>query len=176
MNIQQMVFSGVLVAMGILLPVVFHAFGGMGAVFLPMHIPVLLAGLLFGPAVGLAVGICTPFASSLLTGMPPFLPIMPIMMTELACYGLLGGYLYRVRRLPLLLSLLLSMICGRLAAGGAVYLLVSLLHIKLSVWPYLSGAVVTGAPGMLLQIIILPFLVRALEPVLARQGVVKSYV
>ena len=53
----------------------FHLAGGMGVVFLPMHLPVLLAGFFLGPRFGLLVGIITPLLSSLLTGMPPLLPL-----------------------------------------------------------------------------------------------------
>ena len=48
-----------LVAAGIILPMMFHAVG-MGKVFLPMHIPVLLAGFMVGPIIGGLVGFLTP--------------------------------------------------------------------------------------------------------------------
>ncbi|RKY70366.1 MAG: ECF transporter S component, partial [Candidatus Latescibacterota bacterium] len=50
---------------------IFHQFGIAGKVFLPMHFPVIVAGLLFGPFSGLLVGLFSPVLSFLLTGMPP---------------------------------------------------------------------------------------------------------
>src|SRR5512145_658584 len=64
-------FSALFLALAILLPIGFHAFGLGGRVFLPMHIPVLLAGFLTGPLSGMLVGLLAPGASHLLTGMPP---------------------------------------------------------------------------------------------------------
>ena len=54
MNIKKLVYTGLLVAVGVLLPQVFHIFGSSaaGMVFLPMHIPVLRGGLLLGPMSG----------------------------------------------------------------------------------------------------------------------------
>ena len=49
--IRKISFGGLLLSIGIVLPQVFHLTGGptSGATFLPMHIPVLIAGLLLGP-------------------------------------------------------------------------------------------------------------------------------
>lgn len=160
-------------ALGVLLPFVFHAAGGMGQVFLPMHIPVLLAGMLLGPLAGLCVGILTPLLSSLLSGMPPVLPVLPIMVAELACYGLAGGYAYRVQRLPLLSSLVVMLVAGRLAMAAAVLLVGQSVQIDLPPLDYVVAAVTTGMPGILLQIVLVPGLVNRLEPIFVRRGVVQ---
>ena len=66
----------------------------MGEVFLPMHLPVLLAGFCLGPLFGGAVGILTPLASCLVTGMAmPAPAILPFMVVELAVYGAAAGLL-----------------------------------------------------------------------------------
>ena len=54
-------------ALAVLLPVGFHMLGVAGRIFLPMHIPVLLAGFLVGPYCGLIVGLIAPGLSFLLT-------------------------------------------------------------------------------------------------------------
>ena len=41
---RQLTVSGFFIALGLILPMLFHLAGGMGVVFLPMHLPVLLAG------------------------------------------------------------------------------------------------------------------------------------
>lgn len=86
--------TGLFVALGILLPILFHQVSLGGRIFLPMHIPVLLAGALIGPVSGLIVGIISPGLSFLLTGMPPALRV-PLMTLELPIYGLVFGLLVR---------------------------------------------------------------------------------
>ena len=74
----RIVLAGVLTALGVLLPfVTAHAFGVPGTVLLPMHLPVLLMGLLCGPQFGAAGGLLIPVISSLLTGMPVAFPMLP---------------------------------------------------------------------------------------------------
>ena len=70
MNIKKLVYTGLLVAVGVLLPQVFHIFGSSaaGMVFLPMHIPVLIGGLLLGPMSGLCIGVAAPLISFGITG------------------------------------------------------------------------------------------------------------
>ena len=46
---KNLVTSGMCVALAIVLPMAFHMIPDAGKVFLPMHIPVLLCGLLCGP-------------------------------------------------------------------------------------------------------------------------------
>ena len=55
---KKLVFAGLCTALGVALPIAFHAIPNAGGIFLPMHIPVLLCGLLLGPVRGgLAAGI-----------------------------------------------------------------------------------------------------------------------
>lgn len=160
---RKLAAGSVFVAFGVILPIVFHALGPMGKVFLPMHIPVLIAGLFLGGSAGLLVGVITVILSSFLTGMPPVLPTLPIMAVELAVYGAIGGYLYTKRGWHLLVSLLVAMIIGRCAAAVAVYGMVSMLHISLKPVTYLTGAIVTGLPGIAVQLMLVPILVKRLE-------------
>jgi len=90
-SLRDWLKGGVFISLGVLLPIAFHAVGAMGSVFLPMHIPVLMAGLLMGPVIGAGVGALTPVCSSLLTGMPPLMPTLPIMIPELIAYGAVAG-------------------------------------------------------------------------------------
>jgi len=92
-----MTVSGLLVALGVLIPfVVAHGFGVPGVVFLPMHIPVFLLGMLCGPLLGGVGGIIIPVLSSLLTGMPVAFPMLPLMMGELFTYGLIIGLMSKL--------------------------------------------------------------------------------
>lgn len=151
-------------ALAVLLPIGFHAFGLLGRVFLPMHIPVLLAGFLAGPLSGVIVGLLAPALSFLLTGMPPSYAV-PLMTMELSVYGLAAGVAYKKLNLNIYLALLLALVVGRLVFG--LGLLVLGVFIKL---PYTaaaffsaSGAIVTGIPGIIVQIVLIPVVVTALK-------------
>ncbi len=158
----KLVASSVLVALGVLLPMAFHLAGAAGSIFLPMHIPALLAGLLLGPYYGFCVGLLAPLISGLTTGMPP-IPVLPVMAVELAIYGVVGGWLYRSRKQGIWLSLLAAMTAGRLAAAISAFALVRLFAVKINPLAFITGAVLTGLPGITVQLMLVPLLVRRLE-------------
>jgi len=156
--------SAQLLALGVLFPLAFHQFGIAGRIFLPMHIPVLIAGFLVGPASGALVGALSPFLSSLLTGMPP-LPLTILMIPELLTYGLLAGLLYQKLRLNLWLSLLGAMMGGRTVWMLMACLISPVLGIRVRPLPLALAALATGWPGMIIQIIFIPPLVEKLRGV-----------
>jgi len=73
-----------------LLPATVHTLGLSGAVLLPMHWTVLLAGLVFGPLGGLIAGLSSPLVSFALSGLPA-LPMLFPMTLETATYGMTAG-------------------------------------------------------------------------------------
>jgi riboflavin transporter FmnP len=157
-----MVFSALFIAFGLLIPAIFHAVGLGGPVFLPMHIPVLIGGLVLGPGAGLVIGLLTPVLSSVLTGMPPLgSPILVLMMVELAAYGLIAGALMKWRR-NLLLSLGGALLGGRIAMGLAVALVRLAIPFPGTPVAYVTGALVTSLPGLAIQIVVVPLLAAAL--------------
>ena len=162
-NVAKLVFGGLLVALGILLPQAFHIFGTSGgSMFLPIHIPVLMAGMLLGPYYGGIIGFLVPILSSLLTGMPP-VPKVYFMLVELITYGIVIGVM--IRRSNVYISLLVAMISGRILYGCSLVVGVKILHLTA---PFANqaaflGGIVTGIPGILLQFLILPALYKALK-------------
>lgn len=159
---REIVLSGLFIAIGVMLPIAFHAVGAGGPVFLPMHIPVLMAGFVLSPVFALIVGMVTPLISSVLTGMPPLMPMAFIMMIELGIYGLTVSVLSK--RLNTIFTLLLAMVAGRIAAGIMVMILVNTVGIKFA--PpllYLKGAVMTGVPGMIVQLVFIPVLLALVK-------------
>ena len=115
MKSKKIVLSGLFIALGVVVPMIFHTVNLAGPIFLPMHIPVLLAGFVLGPIYGGIVGIICPVISGLATGMPPLMPNMPIMAFELCGYGILTGFLYNKTKM-LYPSLIGAMIGGRIFA------------------------------------------------------------
>lgn len=162
-NTTNIVISGLLLAIGVIIPTIFHLTGIPGNVFLPMHIPVLLGGFLLPPAYAFFIGLLTPILNSVLTGMPVLFPIAIIMMFELSMYGLVASYFYRKLKVSLFISLIFSMIVGRMIAGGVVYGLVVFFSQKMNPIVFVQGAVIAGLPGIGIQIILIPVLMHAIN-------------
>lgn len=161
---KQMVLSGVFIAIGLVLPILFHAIGGGGSVFLPMHIPVLIAGFFLSMPYVFVIGVLTPVLSSLLTGMPPIFPTLPFMIFELTTYGVMVSLLYRKYKMNVYISLIASMVCGRIVAGGVAWVLATFFAAKLpNPIVFISGAVTTGIPGIIIQLIFIPTLIMAMN-------------
>jgi len=161
-KIKNLVGTGLCIALGLVFPQLFHVIGA-GTVFLPMHIPVILCGLCFGWEFGLVCGIITPLLSSILTGMPPIFPTCAAMMFELGAYGALAGLLYRKLNLNLYLALIVSMLGGRVVSGVASTIFYGIAGKDYGFQIFLTGAFVSAFPGIILQLVVLPLLVIALE-------------
>ncbi len=157
MGLKNLVLGGMLTALGVLLPIMFHA-AGLGKAFLPMHIPVFLAGFFCGPSVAALVGAITPILSSVFTGMPPLTPpVAQGMVAELSVYGFITGTLFWKARLGVYVTLFSSMLGGRIVYGILAYLLLPLFGIpKVPLWAPLATAVAQSLPGLIVQIVVIP--------------------
>jgi hypothetical protein len=160
---KELVLSGLLLASGIILPMIFHMVSLTGPIALPMHIPVLIGGFLLSPQIALALGVLTPVLSGLLTGMPVMFPMAVIMAVELGAYGLTASIVTRKFKLPVIPSLIISMITGRIAAGLTVAALVQLFGVKMNPIMFVKGAVLTGLPGIIIQLIFIPALIYGIK-------------
>ena len=121
-TVKKATITAFCIALCRVLAMAFHAFG-LGMAFSPMHLPVLLCGLLCGWPYGAFCGLAGPVVSFLLSGMPG-VPQLVHMVPELMTYGLVTGVLYarlRTGRLyaDLYLSLLPAMVLGRVVGGYA---------------------------------------------------------
>ncbi len=170
LKIRNLVYMSVFLVMGFILPYVSaHSFGVQGTVFLPMHIPVFLCGLVLGPLYGLGLGMILPILLSLLTSMPTIYPMAPIMTAELMTYGLFSGLLYyntilSGKKWGIYVALIISMLLGRISYGLVFEILFFAAgELKaLSVW----GAIITGIPGIIVQLLIIPPCVLLLNKIL----------
>ena len=165
--VLKLVFSGVFLALCMVLPFLTGQIPEIGSRLSPMHIPVLLCGFVCGWPYGLAVGLIAPLMRTLIFGSPPmFPPIAPAMAFELAAYGLLAGLLYK--RLPkkapfIYITLITSMLAGRAVWGGAAYVLFGARGIPFGFSAFIAGAFIDAVPGIILHIILIPALVAALK-------------
>lgn len=162
--VKKSIITAVCIALCYVVPLLFHGVQNAGRVFLPMHLPVFLCGLICGWQYGLLCGLAGPALSSLLTSMPP-VAILPSMMLELAVYGCVSGLMMRFIRTKntyadLYISLIAALLCGRVVAGLLQALIFSKGAYSMTAW--VSGYVVTSWPGTLIQLVLLPSVVFAL--------------
>jgi heme/copper-type cytochrome/quinol oxidase subunit 3 len=78
-------------------------------------------------------------------------------------YGFAAGFFYQKKKLNIYVSLILSMIMGRAFLALTVYTLQPLLGLAISPSAYFTGALLTGIPGMLIQLLFIPVMIRLLE-------------
>ena len=161
---KKLVLAAICLALCIVLPLLFHAVPNGGSIFLPIHIPVLLCGPLCGTVYGALCGVMGPLLSSLITGMPP-LSMAPAMMVECAVYGLVCGLLMHfVKTKKPLLNLYISLVCamlvGRVVAGLAKALIFTP---GISPFAWVTTSIVTGIPGIIIQLILIPLLIIGLK-------------
>jgi len=138
--------------LALVLPTLTHRLGLNYLIAQPMHWMILFAGLTYGAFSGLIVGASIPVVSFLISGMP--MPMMlPLMIPELAVYGLLTGLLKN--KITAFGALAVALIAGRV-----VFLMLLALTGRLNI-PVLEYAQMTWLPGLaavMLQIALLPFL------------------
>lgn len=162
-QVKYYIFSAVFVGLAVVTPTIFHQFNLAGPKFLPMHIFVLLAGILFGWRTGLLVGLLSPLMSYGLTHMPP-MAILPETILELAVYGLTIGLL-REKNLNIWGALLGAMILGRLAR--LAFILAFGLHTDFSKYLQMSW------PGIILQLALIPVIIYLLQKYLFKKSETK---
>lgn len=165
-NVKKLTYSALLLAMAYVLPFLTANIPEIGSMLCPMHIPVLLCGFVCGPVWGLAVGAVAPLLRSLTIQMPPLYPAASAMAFELAVYGFATGVLYRMFPKKIgytYATLIISMTAGRLVWGAARLVMAGISDMEFGFTAFVSGAVTTAIPGIILQIMIVPALVFALE-------------
>jgi len=169
LSVKAQTFTALLAtAAAVALPQVCHLIGwatgtgkALGVALLPMHLPILLVGLLAGPVAGTVAGFLSPLVSFALTGMP-LLTNLPLMMAELAVYGLVTGLLKNAK-FPTLGKVALAQLAGRLCYAGVLALAIYAFgNPELSMQAALASTT-TGIWGTVIQLAALPLLVKAVQ-------------
>ena len=166
LQIRRLTYAALYLALAMVLPFVTGQIPEIGSALCPMHIPALLCGFMCGWPWGLAVGFIAPLLRSALFGMPALFPGAVAMAFELAVYGGMAGFLRRKlpRRKGMLYAvLLISMIVGRLVWGAVRVILAGLSGSSFTWALFLAGAVTNAVPGIILQLVLIPVLVAAME-------------
>ncbi len=175
-DIRSYIFTAFFIMLAVLMPWVFHQFHLAGPTFLPMHIFVLIAGLMFGWRAGLIVGLLTPLVSHFTSGMP-VLSVLPQITIELSAYGLIAGILREQYHLRTIWALLGAIVGGRIALLLAIlmaYLIAgeSYSPLGLEANPVASfwSVIEQGWPGIVIQLALIPTIIWLVGKFTARNA------
>lgn len=165
--LKNLSLAAMFLATGLVLPFFTGQIPQVGSMMLPMHIPVLLCGLICGWKYGLMVGFVLPLLRSMLFGTPPPFPTAAAMAFELAAYGFLVGFLYHRSKWKCIISLyrclIAAMIGGRLVWGAVMVVFTGLSGSAFTWAIFLSGAFFNAIPGIILQLFFIPAMMVALD-------------
>lgn len=165
-RIQNLVIAAMLMAVGIVLPFFTGQIPQIGSMLLPMHLPVLVCGLICGWQYGAIVGFILPLLRYMLFTTPP-MPNGIAMAFELAAYGAIVGFLYNHSKwkciVSLYRSLLIAMIGGRIIWGIVRVVMLGVMGNAFSWQMFMAGAFLNAIPGIIFQLAFIPALMVALN-------------
>ncbi len=162
----KMVLSALFLALAYIMPYITGQIPEFGSMLCPMHIPVLLCGFICGWQWGLLVGFASPLFRSAIASMPPMFPTAICMAFELSTYGAVAGIMYRLlpkKKINVYVSLLTSMLVGRIVWGCAMLIALGLNGKSFGLTAFIAGAFTEALPGIAAQIILVPVIVIVIE-------------
>lgn len=167
-SLLKLILSALFLALAFVMPFLTGQIPEIGSMLCPMHIPVLLCGFVCGWPWGFAIGLIAPLLRSFTLGMPPLFPTAVCMAAELAAYGLVSGLMYKFmpkNKIRIYCSLLTAMLAGRIVWGTAMYICMGINGGSFTFAAFAAGAFTNAIPGIIIQIILIPLLVRAISQV-----------
>ena len=166
---RDLAFGGLFGAAALLLPTLFHVLQ-LGHVFMPMYLPLVALAFLVSPRIAVLTALMVPLVSAAVTGMPPlFPPVAFVMATELALMALcIGVATARFPDANPLLILVPVLLLGRVVNFLLMYAAAALLDLPAG---FVAGlSLLSGWPGIILMIVVVPALVLAIR----RRGAVHA--
>lgn len=166
LSVQKLVYAALCLALAIVLPFLTGQIKDFSKIFSPMHLPVMLCGLLCSWQYGLAVGLIAPILRSLCFGMPVMFPDAVCMAAELGTYGLITGLGRKILPKKIgytYITLVFAMLCGRLILCLAKLAVAGLTDGSFALAMFWSSSVLKTVPGMILQLVLLPLILLALD-------------
>ena len=162
---KKMILSAFFLALGLVMPFITGQIPEIGSMLLPMHIPVLICGFVCGWKYGGLVGFIVPLMRSVIWGMPPIMTAI-CMAFELAAYGMMTGLLYKIfpkGKVMIYIELIVAMFIGRVVWGVVSIVIYGIQGNAFSWQIFMGGALLNAIPGIILQIVLVPVLVMALQ-------------
>lgn len=164
---KKLVLSAMFLAIGIVLPFLTAQIKEIGDSLLPMHFVVMLCGLICGWKYGAIVGLILPIIRGAFFNMPPLYPNAIWMALEIGTYGVVSGYVYsklRVHKIwGVIISLISSMIAGRIVWGIAKTVLLGISGKSFALKMFITQGFVDAVPGIILQIVLIPTIIFIIE-------------
>lgn len=167
---KRLVLGALFLALTLVLPFITGQIPEIGSMLCPMHLPVLLAGFVCGAPIAGIIGFTAPLLRFLMFGMPPIYPMGISMAFELMTYGIISGLMYhhlfrRKNAFAVYSSLLCAMIGGRVVWGVVRVVLAGIggQAGSFTFAAFISGAVTTAVPAIILQLILIPVIIMALK-------------
>lgn len=172
---KNLTLSAMFLAIGMVLPFLTGQIPQIGNMMLPMHIPVLLCGVICGWKYGAVLGFILPLIRYMVFGMPVLFPTGMAMAFEMLTYGLVIGLLYSLSRWKCIVSLyralIAAMIAGRLVWAVAQMVLLGVSGGAFTMKMFLAGAFFNAVPGIIIQLVLIPAVMVAL----GRTGMVQFH-
>jgi len=129
-GIKDIIFAATFSALAITMPVLFHLLS-LGHTFLPMFLPVAMAGFILPLRLSITVAVITPLISSVLTGMPPLImpPIGIVMILELAVLCFFNNLFYQKFKLNIFVASILAVAIDRVFYLILIFFLAEILKL-----------------------------------------------
>lgn len=163
-----------LIALAVALPQFVHIIVGAagGMTWLPMYLPVLIAGCVLGAKYGVAIGMLSPVASFLITSAfsspMPMLARLPFMVVELAVFGGVTGLFSKYiakNALAAFPAVLIAEVCGR---GVFMLCVVALQNVTVLTPALVWSQIQSGFVGLIAQALLVPAIVIALRSLILK--------
>ena len=171
-KIIKLCLSALFLAIGLVLPFLTAQIPTIGKMLLPMHIPVMLCGLVCSWQYGLAVGAILPLFRFALFGMPAY-PNCIWQAFELAAYGFAIGFIYSKLKnkniISAYISLIISMLFGRIVWGIVKTLVMLGGGGAFTFAAFIAGGFTSAIPGIILQLVLIPPIFTVLEKIVLKK-------
>ena len=164
--IRKISYSAMFISLGLVLPFLTGQIPEIGNMLLPMHLPVILAGLVTGPWWGSAVGFIVPLLRSLLFSRPVMYPSAIAMAFELAALAAVCGLMYKISHHKCIYSLYRALIAGIFASRAVWGVAMSFLMLGaaegFTFSAFILGAFADSFLGIVIELILVPIIMIAL--------------
>ncbi len=166
-GIRRLTLAAMFLALGIVLPLFFGQIPQIGSMLLPMHIPVFLCALICGYRYGVPVAVILPLLRSVVFSRPNMFPEAIAIACEMATYAFVADFLYSRSKWhcikALYRCLLAAMLVGRVVRTAVQLALLGLSGSPIAFRSYLTGTLLAGIPGVILQLIVIPAIMVVLH-------------
>ena len=162
----KITYSALFLCLALVLPFFTGQIRILGKMLNLMHVAIFLCGMVCGGFYGGVIGFIAPLLRSITFGMPVLYPNAVGMAFELGAYGLMSGLLYKALlnvKGGIFISLIASMIVGRIVWGIVTLILYSFMGDAFTFALFIKGAFVDSVVGIVLHLIVVPVIIYILK-------------